>query len=96
MTNERIVELELFIEREMKGNEALTNDPGCVARAKIDRDILVCLEELQAHREAWEKVRIELKQENERFQNKNNFASGYIEGIREALCKIGEYKPKEE
>ena len=56
MTIKRIVELELFIEREMKGNEALTNDAGCAARAKIDRDILACLKELKVHREAWEKV----------------------------------------
>ena len=40
MTIERIVELEQFIEREMKGNEALTNDAGCVAREKIDRGTL--------------------------------------------------------
>lgn len=57
MTNERIVELEQFIEREMKGNEVLTNAAGCVARAKIDRDILVCLKELKAHREAWNKLK---------------------------------------
>ena len=54
MIIERIVELEQFIEREMKGNEALTNDAGCVARAKVDRDILACLKELKAHREAWD------------------------------------------
>ena len=62
MTIERIVELEQFIEREMKGNEALTNDAGCVARAKIDRDILACLKELKAHREAWEKYIKEIKE----------------------------------
>ena len=61
MTIERIVELEQFIEREMKGNEALTNDAGCVARAKIDRDILACLKELRAHREAWEKAKRTVK-----------------------------------
>lgn len=57
MTIERIVELEKFIEREMKGNEALTKNAGCVARAKIDRDILACLKELKAHRRAWKKLK---------------------------------------
>lgn len=51
--------------------------------------------ELQNHKEAWEKVEKELKKEDQRFTNKTNFASGYIEGIREALCKINEYRLKE-
>lgn len=59
------------------------------------RQLAEWLKELKAHRKAWEKLATELKQENERFPNKSNFASGHIEGIREALCKIGEYKPKE-
>lgn len=54
------------------------------------------MEELQSHREAWVNVEKELKKENQRFTNKTNFASGYIEGIREALFKIHEHRPKEE
>lgn len=88
MTIERITELEWFIDREMKGNEALTNDPGCVARAKIDRDILACLKELQAHREAWEKVLDEMMNASIPGQD----AEYVYENIYDIIKK---YRPKE-
>lgn len=59
------------------------------------RQLAQWLKELKSHREAWENVEKELKKENQRFANKTNFASGYIEGIREALFKMHEYRPKE-
>ena len=94
MNIERIVELEQFIEREMKGNEALTNDAGCVARAKIDRDILVCLKELKDYREAWDKVDENITarhlEANYRHVDENWFC-----GIYDALNIVRKLRPKD-
>lgn len=84
------------IRDKMKSEIALSNATECETCAKEHRQLSEWLKELQAHREAWENVEKELKKENQRFTNKTNFASGYIEGIREALFKIHEHRPKEE
>lgn len=96
MTIERITELERFIEREMKGNEALTNDSGCVARAKIDRDILSCLKELKSHREAWDRTQDRIKAWTREYADSDNLlAIGRVEAFNKSLEIIEEYRQKE-
>ena len=94
MTIERIVELEQFIEREIKGNEALTNDAGCVARAKIDRDILACLKELKDYHEAWDKVDANITARHSEATYRH-FDENWFCGIHDALCIVRKLRPRD-
>ena len=94
MTIERIVELEQFIEREMKGNEELTNDVGCVARAKIDRDILACLKELKDYREAWNKVDENITARHSEA-NYRHVGENWFSGIYDALHIVRKLRPRD-
>lgn len=56
------------------------------------RMALQLIEELQAHREAWEKVRAEIDQQYDRIRPYNIHCA---EGLEMALDIIDKYRPKE-
>ena len=89
-----IEEITYYIETEIKEDEFYGAD--CDLRRKAHIEILECLEELQAHREAWKKVEDKIKITKLGYANSDSIACmAEIRAFNRSLEIIEEYRPKE-